>query len=115
MMFSMHALEADPKGLFDLFLKEAGAKLVFEMTGKKKVGDPSRLSAEEIMRIQYSYCAFSILAEENGKESAKRWLRRGNIFLKSPTKAFRRWPVSKLYVAMSRVMDCYKASRGILP
>ena len=115
MWLLMDIFEKNPKDLFNLFKKRAGGELVFAMTGIKKVGNSANLSPEKIMRIQYSYCAFSLLADENSEEFAKKWLKRGNIFLAEPIKAFRNLSPKSLFMVMNVVLNCIRAQHGIVP
>lgn len=111
----IEVFEKSPKDLFNLFKREAGAKLTFEMTGLKKVNSKTKLSAESIMRIQCSACAFFILTEESNADFAKKWLENGNVFIPKPAKAFKDFPANKLFLVMNAVFNCIRAQHGIVP
>ncbi len=115
MWILMEAFEKDPRDLFSLLKKKAGKELTFAMTGLKKVESGANLPAEIIMRIQYGYCAFCLLAEENGDEFAKKWIKNGNIYLPKPIEGLRSFPPNRLFLVMNAVFNCIKAGHGIIP
>ncbi|GEM_PF-6481953 len=110
----MDFIEKDTRFLFRSLKKRAGIKSTVIMTGRKKIGR-SKLLPEEVLRIQYAYCAYAILSRENGHKFAENWLLKGNIYMRNPALAIRNYPSDKLFLVMNAVMNCVKAGRGIIP
>jgi hypothetical protein len=106
--------EKDPRVLFRILRKEAGIKLTMIMTGRRKIRG-SKLLPNEVVRIQYAYCAYMILSRENGHKFARGWLLRGNMYLRDPALAIRSYPSNKLFLVMNAVINCVKSSRGVIP
>jgi hypothetical protein len=112
--FFMDSFEKDPHDIFELLKTKAGVKLTIIMTGYKKISKLKKLLPDEIMRIQYGYCAYMILSKENGRKFAKNWLLKGGIYLRDSALAIRRCSSDELFLVMHEVMNCIRASHGII-
>lgn len=107
------SLEEDAGKLFSFLKKSCIKKYVFPMIGCNK----KPLTAYQIFRVRYAYCAYRMIIEEFGSDFTLNWFARPNMFLeqKTPIFALRHYEPEKLPRLTQVAMMCIQAGNGILP
>ena len=107
------SFEGDVEKLLAFLNKSSLKKQIPSMIGCNK----KPMSAHQVFRVRYAYCAFRLLAEEFGENFALGWFSRLNICLgqRTPISAIRHYSPEKLSHILKAAMACIQAAHGILP